>query len=55
MSQVASQNAQYIKGDSQETMFGLSVLGCCRNTVVQQGGLLEKGPAPSVDLKLILM
>ena len=36
---------------SLEPVFGLSVLGYCRNMAVQHGGLCRRGPAPYVDIK----
>ena len=35
-----------------EPMFGLSILGYCRNMVVQHGGLHERRPTPYVDIKV---
>ena len=35
---------------SLEPVFGLSILGYCRNMAVQHGGLHGGGPAPSVDI-----
>lgn len=37
-----------------EPQFGLSALGYRTNMAAQHGGPHERGPAPSVDIKLIL-
>ncbi len=39
------------KRPSLEPVFGLSILGYCRNIAAQHGGLHERGPAPYVDMK----
>ena len=36
---------------SLEPVFGLSVLGYCRNMAMQHGGFCLRGPAPYVDIK----
>ena len=35
---------------SLEPVFGVFILGYCRNMVVQHGGLRERGPGPYVDI-----
>ncbi len=48
---VAATSTQKRERQSLEPVFGLSVLGYCRNMAVQYGGLRGRGPAPHVAMK----